>query len=159
MLFTHKAARRAGGSEGGIIAVTRPPQPQEPAETGTGPSPPLSLPVGAEIMHVVARPARVGGRDFLLPCRGPVGQRGTRLRVTFPTGTSKTVVTYALRGQAAVPYTAVATGVTGVPLTVQAVRDRTPRSVPLDLAAALERAGLDWIGRRCPPTNRLRFSN
>ncbi|MFD8912763.1 hypothetical protein [Streptomyces sp. NPDC059575] len=144
-LFTHKAARRAGGSEGGIIAVTRPPQPQEPAEAGTGPSPLLPLPVGTEIMRVMASPARVGSRDFLLlPCRGPAGQRGTRLRVTFPTGTSKTVVAYALRGQAAVPYTAVATGVTGVPLTVQAVRDRTPRSVPLDLATALERAGLDW---------------
>ncbi|MYQ47994.1 hypothetical protein GTW40_23580, partial [Streptomyces sp. SID4985] len=93
----------------------------------------------------MARPARAVGRDFLLlPCRGPIGQRGTRLRVTFPTGTSKTFVTYALRGQAAVPYTAVATGVTRVPLPVQVVRDRTPHSVPLDLAAALERAGLDW---------------
>ncbi|WP_018546165.1 hypothetical protein [Streptomyces sp. LaPpAH-108] len=144
-LFTHKAARRAVGSDGGIIAVTRPPQPREPEETGTGPSPLLPMPVGTEIMRVMARPARVGGRDFLLlPCRGPVGQRGTRLRVTFSTGTSKTVVAYALRGQAAVPYTAVATGVTRVPLTVQAVRDRTPRSVPLDLAATLERAGLDW---------------
>ncbi|MCZ1008437.1 YdeI/OmpD-associated family protein [Streptomyces lydicus] len=144
-LFMHKAARRAGGGEGGIIAVTRPLQPTASDPAGPEPLVLLPLPTASDIVHVVARPERIGGRDFLLlPCRGPVGQRGTRLRIGFPTGSAKTVVAYALRRQAAVPYVAVADGVTGVPLTVQGVRDRTPRSVPEDLAAALERAGLDW---------------
>ncbi|MCX4740842.1 hypothetical protein [Streptomyces antibioticus] len=144
-LFTHKAARRADGGRGGIVAVTRPPMPAVPGQAGPDPLVLLPLPTAAEVVRVVARPDRLGGRDFLLlPCRGPVGQRGTRLRVTFPTGSVRTVVAYALRGQAAVPYAAVVDGVSGVPLIVQGVRDRTPRSVPEDLAAALERAGLDW---------------
>ncbi|WP_017239002.1 hypothetical protein [Streptomyces sp. SS] len=144
-LFTHKAARRAGGGQGGIIAVTRPPLLSERDQAGPDPMVLLPLPATSHVVHVVARPERIGGRDFLLlPCRGPVGQRGAQLRVTFPTGSSKTVVAYALRGQAAVPYAALTDGVTGVPLTVRGVRDRTPRSVPEDLAAALERTGLDW---------------
>ncbi|MFD8749354.1 DDE-type integrase/transposase/recombinase, partial [Streptomyces sp. NPDC059616] len=145
-LFTHKAARRAGGGQGGVIAVTRPPLLSESDQAGSDPLVLLPLPAAADIVHVVARPDRIGGRDFLLlPCRGPVGQRGAQLRVTFPTGSAKTVVAYALRGQAAVPYVAVTDGVIGVPLTVQGVRDHTPRSVPEALAAALERAGLDWM--------------
>ncbi|MFE9308175.1 hypothetical protein ACFYM5_10800 [Streptomyces sp. NPDC006706] len=144
-LFTHKAARRAGGGQGGIIAVTRPPVLSEPDQAGPNPLALLPLPAASDVVHVVARPGRIGSRDFLLlPCRGPVGQRGAQLRVTFPTSSAKTVVAYALRSQAAVPYAAVTDGVTGVPLTVQGVRDRTPRSVPEDLAAALEQAGLDW---------------
>ncbi|WP_326742721.1 hypothetical protein [Streptomyces sp. NBC_01768] len=145
-LFTHKAARRAGGGQGGVIAVTRPPLLSESDQAGPDPLVLLPLPAASDVVHVVARPDQIGGRDFLLlPCRGPVGQRGAQLRVTFPTGSARTVVAYALRGQAAVPYVAVTDGVTGVPLTVQGVRDRTPRTVPEDLAAALERAGLDWM--------------
>ncbi|MFK0142650.1 nucleotidyl cyclase domain-containing protein [Streptomyces murinus] len=144
-LFMHKAARRAGGGQGGVIAVTRPPLVSDADTAAPDPLALLPLPAASDVVHVVARPERIGGRDFLLlPCRGPVGQRGAHLRVTFPTGSSKAVVAYALRGQAMVPYAAVTDRVSGVPLTVQGVRDRTPRSVPEDLAAALERAGLDW---------------
>ncbi|MEU0741169.1 GGDEF domain-containing protein [Streptomyces sp. NPDC006134] len=145
-LFTHKAARRAGGGTGGIIAVTRPHTSGSGSEeAGPDPLALLPLPTGPDTLHVVARPGRLGGRGFLLlPCRGPAGQRGAQLRVTFPTDTAKTVVAYALHGQAAVPYAAGTEGVTGVPLVLQAVRDRRPRSMPEDLADALERAGLDW---------------
>ncbi|MBT1188789.1 hypothetical protein HET69_33610 [Streptomyces sp. CJ_13] len=144
-LFTHKAARRAGVGQGGIIAVARPPRHSDAEEAGPDPVVLLPLPAASDVLHVMARPERIGSRDFLLlPCRGPVGQRGAQLRVTFPTGSSRTVVAYALRGQAALPYAAVTDGVSSVPLTMQGVRDRTPRSVPEDLAVALERAGLDW---------------
>ncbi|KOU43567.1 hypothetical protein [Streptomyces sp. WM6378] len=144
-LFLHKAARRAGRGQGGIIAVTRPLQAAKSRPEAPDPLALLPLPAACDLVHVVARPERIGDRGFLLlPCHGPTGQRGARLRVTFPTGTSKTVVAYALRGQAAVPHATVTDEVTGIALSVQGVRDRAPRSLPRDLADALERAGLDW---------------
>ncbi|MFC5800757.1 hypothetical protein [Streptomyces formicae] len=143
-LFTHKAARRASSGEGGIIAVTQPP-PHGLATPARDPRALLSLPTGSDTLHVHARPARIGKRDMLLlPCTGPAGLRGKRLRVTYPTGTARTVAAIALHGQAAIPHTAVHHDGIGVPLTLHSVRDRSTRGVPGDLAAALERAGLDW---------------
>ncbi|MFJ4774603.1 hypothetical protein ACIP88_36785 [Streptomyces uncialis] len=143
-LFTHKAARRARGGEGGIIAVTQPP-PNPPGDRERDPHALLPLPGSDEVLHVLARPARVGTRDMLLlPCTGPAGLRGRRLRVTHPTGTARTVAAVALRGQAAIPYASVRDDVPGVPLAVQGVRDPSARSVPDDLAEALALALLDW---------------
>ncbi|MFK0179624.1 hypothetical protein ACIQVR_27060 [Streptomyces xanthochromogenes] len=144
-LFLHKAVGRAGRAQGGRIAVTRPLWTATSHPAVPDPLTLLPLPGACDVMHVVARPERVGGRGFLLlPCHGPVGQRGARLRVTFPDDASKTVVAYALRGQAAVPYVTVSDEVTGIAVSIQGVRDRAPRSLPQDLADALERAGLDW---------------
>ncbi|UQA93710.1 nucleotidyl cyclase domain-containing protein [Streptomyces halobius] len=146
-LFTHKTSRRTGRGEGGIIAVTQPPLPGHaaPAEDHRVL---LPLPTGVETLHVLARPVGAGARGMLLlPCTGPVGLRGKRLRVTFPDGTAHTAVAVSLHGQAAIPHEtpeAAEAEWPGIPLTLQPIRDRIGRSVPDDLAAALERASLDW---------------
>ncbi|MER5210968.1 GGDEF domain-containing protein [Streptomyces sp. NPDC002838] len=142
-LFTHKAARRTAGGDGGIIAVTQPPPPGKavPARDRRAL---MALPTGAETLHVLARPTDTGARMLLLPCTGPVGLRGKRLRVTFPDGTARTAVAVSLHGQAAIPHDTAAMEGPGIPLTLQPVREKSARGVPDDLAAALERARLDW---------------
>ncbi|KIZ15375.1 hypothetical protein [Streptomyces natalensis] len=143
-LFTHKAARRTGRGEGGIIAVTQPTPPGHTAPAGDQ-RVLLPLPTGTETLHVLARPVGAGARGMLLlPCTGPAGLRGKRLRVTFPDGTAHTAVVVSLRGQAAIPHETAEIEGSGIPLTLQPVRDRSARGIPHDLAAALVRAGLDW---------------
>ncbi|MEV6674341.1 GGDEF domain-containing protein [Streptomyces sp. NPDC051162] len=143
-LFTHKAARRNSGGEGGIIAVTQPPTPADSAPPRGGRTL-LPLPTTGETLHVLARPVGAGARGMLvLPCTGPAGLRGKRLRVTFPDGTTRTVVAISLHGQAAISHETAAMEGPGIPLTLQPVREKSARGVPDDLAAALEKAGLDW---------------
>ncbi|WP_411150539.1 hypothetical protein [Streptomyces sp. A30] len=148
-LFASKSARRTTGGEGGIIAVTQPPLP--------GPTAPASdhrtllpLPVGTETLHVLARPLGTGASNMmLLPCAGPAGLRGKRLRVTFADGRARTAVAVSVRGQAAISLPDETAGTIppdapGMPLALQPIRDRAARGVPDDLAAALDRAELDW---------------
>lgn len=143
-LFTHKAARRNSGGEGGIIAVTQPPPPGDLAPPRGGRTL-LPLPTTGETLHVLARPVGAGARGMLLlPCTGPAGLRGKRLRVTFPNGVARTAVAVSLHGQAAIPHETAETTGPGIPLTLQPVREKSARGVPDDLAAALEKAGLDW---------------
>ncbi|MFE4054922.1 hypothetical protein ACFXP3_01210 [Streptomyces sp. NPDC059096] len=146
-LFASKSARRATGGEGGIIAVTQPPLPG-PTSSVSDPRTLLPLPAGTETLHVLARPLGTGVRSMLLlPCAGPAGLRGKRLRVTYPDGHARTAVAVSVRGQAAIPDETVATvppDAPGIALTLQPIRERAARGVPDDLAAALERAELDW---------------
>ncbi|WP_432045998.1 hypothetical protein [Streptomyces asiaticus] len=143
-LFTHKATRRAAGGEGGIIAVTQPPSPDHTAPLQDHRTL-VPLPVGAETLHVLARPVSARGRGMLLlPCTGPIGLRGKRLRVTFPDGTARTGVAISLHGQAGIPHETTGMKGPGVPLVLQTVREKSARGIPNDLAAALERTGLDW---------------
>ncbi|OLT36361.1 hypothetical protein BJF79_31295 [Actinomadura sp. CNU-125] len=158
-LFTHKAVRRSSGGEGGTIAVTQLPMPA-PTHLPGNRSTLLPLPTSNQTLHVLARPIDVGGRSMLaLPCAGPDGLRGTRLRVTFPDGATRAVVAVSLHGQAAISHKTVNVerpGIQGrnrrgrdpqemgIPLTLRPIRPRSPRGVPNDLAAALERADLDW---------------
>ncbi|MGJ5751537.1 GGDEF domain-containing protein [Streptomyces puniciscabiei] len=146
-LFTHKATRRATGGEGGIIAITQPPLAAH-TTTAQDHRTLLPLPTGGETLHVLACPAGTGTRGMLLlPCAGPAGLRGKRLRVTFTDGTARTAVAVSLHGQAAVPHETAATDTIegpGIPLTLQPVREKSARGVPDDLAAALEKAQLDW---------------
>ncbi|WP_367140960.1 MULTISPECIES: hypothetical protein [Streptomyces] len=144
-LFTHKATRRTGGHGGGIIALTQPPPPAH-TDPVADPRTLLSLPTGAETLHVLARPARTGSM-LLLPCTGPAGLRGKRLRVTLPDGTARTAVAVSLHGQAAISHEATETVERegpGIPLVLQPVREKSARGVPDDLAAALEKTGLIW---------------
>lgn len=155
-LFTHKAARRNSGGEGGIIAVTQPPPPGDLAPPRGGRTL-LPLPTTGETLHVLARPVGAGARGMLLlPCTGPVGLRGKRLRVTFPNGVARTAVAVSLHGQAAIPNETPETEGPGVPLTLQPVREKPARGVPDDLAPHWRRPG--WTGRCCPPTSRPRCS-
>ncbi|MEU1516252.1 GGDEF domain-containing protein [Streptomyces sp. NPDC005811] len=148
-LFATKSARRARGGEGGVIAVTQPPLPG-PTAPARDPRTLLPLPAGTEQLHVLARPLDTGGhRMLLLPCTGPAGLRGKRLRVTHPDGRARTAVAVSMRGQAAIsipdePPTALPAGAPGIALTLQPIRERADRGVPDDLAAALDRADLDW---------------
>ncbi|MEV6840022.1 hypothetical protein AB0N17_36960 [Streptomyces sp. NPDC051133] len=149
LLFASKAARRASGGEGGIIAVTQPPLPVSTAPTRDHRSL-LPLPAGVETLHVLARPLGAGTRSMLLlPCAGPAGLRGKRLRVTFPDGRGRTAVAVSVHGQAAISVPAETTATIapdgpGIPLALQPIRERAAHGVPDDLAAALERAELDW---------------
>jgi GGDEF domain-containing protein len=137
-LFTHKAARRAANGPGGIVAVTELP------ENGYEARALLPLPSGPAVMHVSAQPTRIAGRRMLLlPCLGPAGLRGTRLRVRYP-DTTRTVTAVTYAGRAAIPDPRQDDASNPVPLTVQAGRARTPHRMPDDLAAALTTAGLDW---------------
>ncbi|MEV5989514.1 hypothetical protein AB0L85_31960 [Streptomyces sp. NPDC052051] len=144
-LFTHKATRRATGGEGGIVAITQPPL---TAHTAQDDRTLLPLPTGAETLHVLARPAGTRTRGMLLlPCAGPAGLRGKRLRVTFPDGAARAAVAVSVHGQAAVPHETATTDAIegpGVPLTLQSVREKSTRGVPDDLAAVLEKERLDW---------------
>ncbi|MFC4468923.1 hypothetical protein ACFPH6_31105 [Streptomyces xiangluensis] len=146
-LFASKSARRANGGQGGIIAVTQAPL-TGPTTLAGDHRTLLPLPAGTETLHVLARPLGTGaGSMLLLPCVGPVGLRGKRLRVTFPDGHVRTAVAVSVRGQAAIPDERAATippDAPGMPLTLQPIRDRAARGVPEDLAAALERAELEW---------------
>ncbi|MEO3756073.1 GGDEF domain-containing protein [Streptomyces sp. B6B3] len=140
-LFTHKAARRAEGGRGGTIAATA-----IPATDGADVSAALlPLPDGAETLHVLARPTSLAGRTaLLLPCAGPAGLRGRRVRVSYPEVGARTEVVVALNGQAAIPAVAQPEPTGPLPLALRAIRPPAVRGVPGDLAAALERAGLDW---------------
>lgn len=142
-LFAHKAVRRAGG-DGGTIAVAEAPT-ADPA-TGSGALRTLMpLPVAEETLHVLARPAVLAGRPvLLLPCTGPAGLRGRRFRVTYPHLGARTEVVVSMRGQAAVPVALSDIADTGVPVTLRPIRAAAARSVPDDLAAALDRQSLDW---------------
>ncbi|MFI0818577.1 GGDEF domain-containing protein [Streptomyces sp. NPDC021098] len=143
-LFTHKATRRASGGEGGVIAVTQPPS-HSPTTRLQDHRTLVPLPVGTETLHVLARPAGAGTRGMLLlPCTGPVGLRGKRLRVTFSDGTARTGVAVSLRGQAGIPHDTAGLKGPGIPLVLQPIREKSVRGVPDDLATTLERAGLDW---------------
>lgn len=143
-LFTHKATRRVSGGEGGTIAVTLPPLPGALVSPRDG-CVLLPLPSGTDTLHVLAHPVGAGARRMLLlPCAGPVGLRGKRLRVTFPDGTARTAVAVSLYGQAALPHETTDPQGPGVPLALRPIRERSARNVPADLATALERAGLDW---------------
>ncbi|MFI6350250.1 hypothetical protein [Streptomyces sp. NPDC050560] len=143
-LFTHKAARRDSGTEGGVLAVTHLPLPWVPVQPANEDIL-LPLPTADETLHVLARPLGTRGQGMLLlPCAGPAGLRGQRLRVSFPNGTSRTAVAVSFRGQAAIPHGTPEPEEPGLPLALQAVRERSPRNLPADVAAALERAGLDW---------------
>ncbi|MFJ9908941.1 hypothetical protein ACIRVK_39930 [Streptomyces sp. NPDC101152] len=141
--------RRASGGEGGIIAVTQPPLPVSTAPTRDHRSL-LPLPAGPETLHVLARPLSAGTRSMLLlPCAGPTGLRGKRLRVTFPDGRGRTAVAVSVRGQAAISVPAETTATIaphgpGIPLALQPIRERAAHGVPDDLTAALERAEPDW---------------
>ncbi|MET8623773.1 hypothetical protein ABZW30_08450 [Kitasatospora sp. NPDC004669] len=136
-LFAHKAARRAAGTAGGVIAVTESP--------GTGPVGTLQpLPGPDQVLHVLARPSRLGGRPvLLLPCQGPAGLRGRRLRVAFPQSGIRTLVAVSAAGQAALPVEHPADQA-GVPLVLRGIREAAQHSVPDDLATALTESGADW---------------
>lgn len=149
-LFTHKATRRTAGGAGGTLAVT-----QLPLREQAGPIKDLRtllpLPIAGERLHVMAQPICTDSHSMLLlPCIGPAGQRGMRLRVTAPDGAARTTVVLPLQGQAAVPRQIAETSESaaaeqpGIPLLLEPIRNRTARGVPEDLAASLERAGLDW---------------
>ncbi|MEV7778496.1 hypothetical protein [Kitasatospora sp. NPDC088351] len=136
-LFAHKAARRTAGTAGGVIAVTEP-----PGHTSPGTLQPLPGP--DRVLHVTARPSHPGGRPvLLLPCQGPAGLRGRRLRVTFPQSGTRTLVAVSAAGQAAL-LVEHPTDQAGVPLVLRGIREAARHSVPDDLAAALARAGADW---------------
>ncbi|MBF9071748.1 nucleotidyl cyclase domain-containing protein [Streptacidiphilus fuscans] len=136
-LFAHKAARRTAGTEGGVIAVTEAP--------GTGAADALQpLPGPDQVLHVTARPGRLGGRPvLLLPCQGPAGLRGRRLRVSFPQAGPRTLVVVSAVGQAALPVDEGADAA-GVALVLGGIREAAQHSVPDDLSAALAAAGADW---------------
>jgi GGDEF domain-containing protein len=138
-LFSHKEARRASGSAGGIVAVT-----QAPGGRMDGTLQPLPDP-GQEL-HVTAQTGYLGGRPaLLLPCHGPAGLRGRRLRVTFPGTTARTVVAVSAGGQAALPRRKSA-GLTepNVPLVLRGLRGAARQRVPGDLTAALHEERADW---------------
>lgn len=143
-LFAHKAARRSTGGGGGIIAVTEVPS----GAPGTITSPLhslLPLPSGVQTLHATARPAALAGRPVLmLPCTGPKGLRGQRFRISYPHLAPRTEVVVSARGQAAIPVHLSQLAGPAIPVTLQPVRPPAARRVPGDLAAALERAGLDW---------------
>ncbi|MFJ8475729.1 hypothetical protein [Kitasatospora sp. NPDC094011] len=137
-LFAHKAARRAAGGAGGIIAVTQAPGGGHPAGTLQ------PLPEADRVLHVLARPSRLGGRPvLLLPCAGPAGLRGRRIRVTFPHSGVRTQVVVSAAGQAALPVEHNADAA-GVPLILRGLREAAQHSVPDDLSTALRDAGANW---------------
>lgn len=134
-LFSHKEARRASGTAGGIVAVTQAPD-------GRLDQTLQPLPGPGEELHVTAQPGFIGGTPaLLLPCQGPDGMRGRRLRASFPGGVTQTVVAVSAGGQAALPRREAAPH---TPLILRGLRDTASRRVPADLAAALRGAGADW---------------
>ncbi|MFD8965788.1 hypothetical protein ACFV0C_12395 [Streptomyces sp. NPDC059568] len=148
-LFAHKAERRASGRPGGILAVTEAPTTGRDGTASTTAL--LPLPVADESLHVLARPGTVAGRPvLLLSCTRPAGLRGRRFRVSRPDAAARTEVVVSARGQAVIPVAhakPIAHGgpqTAGVPLVLRPIHDPADRTVPDDLAAALQRAGLDW---------------
>jgi GGDEF domain-containing protein len=135
-LFAHKAARRLGG-DGGVIAVTDVPYSDAETATLAGLQ---SLPSGDEVLHAIARPVPDG--PMLLPCLGPLGQRGRRFRVTSPSG-SRTAVVISWRGQAALP-ASTWLGVGPVAVGLKPLRAVSAAGVPDDLGLALGSACLSW---------------
>lgn len=142
-LFAHKATRRADGRDGGIIAVTQPPP--ESGQRARDARALLPLPGPGDSLRVLAHPTQVGTRTMLaLPCAGPPGLRGKRLRAVFPDGGARTTVAVTTRRHAAIPQHVDTAPDSAVPLTLLPVRDRSGHTVPHDLAAKLAAAGLDW---------------
>jgi len=140
-LFTYKAARRSdAGIGGGTIAVTEP-----PAGTAHVASRALlSLPGQGEALHVVARPAKDRyPAALLLPCNGPEGLRGRRFRVTRVGADTTTEVVVSLDGQAALP-SSHRDHDAAVAVVLRSMRDPRRQRMPLDLAARLAEADLDW---------------
>jgi GGDEF domain-containing protein len=150
-LFVHKAARRQAQIPGGIIAVTGPGPAATPSAKGLFP-----LPSGpGEVLHATAMPTQVGGQTvLLLPCLGPVGMRGHRMRVAPGYQRPATEVVLSVRGQAAL---AAPSGGAERPLPVilSTVRGNAPLQVPKDLEAALAGAGLDWAALPTPEQDQL----
>jgi GGDEF domain-containing protein len=139
-LFVHKAARRAAGTCGGIVAVTR-----------VVPTAPLGvdglfgLPTATdEALHATATSTLVSGeRVLLLPCVGPVGMRGRRVRVAPGYRSPATRVVLSVHGQAAI--TAPRGSPDGpIPVILSAVRDGAHLTVPVDLRSELAATALDW---------------
>ncbi|MGH3273890.1 MAG: hypothetical protein ACRDNZ_06125 [Streptosporangiaceae bacterium] len=138
-LFSHKESRRAAGSAGGIVAVTQ-------APTGHLDGTLQPLPAPGQELHVTAQPGSLGGRPALmLPCQGPEGLRGRRLRVTVPGAAARIIVAVAAGEQAALPHgDRTSAGCPNVPLILRGLRDASRHRVPGDLATALHVAGADW---------------
>ena len=136
-LFAHKRLRRASHGQGGIIAVNDFPAPGPPV-TGAL----LPLPTGTETLHVQARQTMLpSGPALLLPCRGPEGLRGQRMRVTSQ-NVRRARVVVSVAGQAAIPGQGCADD--GIALQLEPIRPGRPHRVPDDLSHALATAGARW---------------
>lgn len=150
-LFVHKAARRDAQLPGGIVAVTVPAPATTPCTDGLFPLPA----VPGETLHATAAPTQIGGQEvLLLPCPGPEGMRGHRMRISPGYHRPTTEVVLSVRGQAAI---AAPPGGTDGPIAVilKAVRDSAPHQVPQDLQAALAEADLDWTALPPPEQDQL----
>ncbi|MBC9718451.1 GGDEF domain-containing protein [Streptomyces sp. TRM66268-LWL] len=139
-LFAHKKIRNDG--QGGVIAVVEAPR-TETAQVAPRASL-LSLPAAGSVLHIMANPAVISGRPMLLlPCKGPVGLRGARVRLTVPQHRPRTSVVVSIHGQAAVLQPSPG-GEGPVPAQLEPVRGVQLGDLPADLRAALDAAGLSW---------------
>jgi len=140
-LFTYKAARRSDATiGGGTIAVTEPPAGTKHVALRAL----LSLPRQGESLHVVGRSATERfPAALLLPCNGPEGLRGRRFRVTRVGSDPTTEVVVSLDGQAALPNHRDGDDAAAA-VVLRPMRDRPRQRMPLDLAARLAEADLDW---------------
>jgi hypothetical protein len=135
---------------GGIVAVTQP-------VPGSTPTPESMFPLPAKAgraLHATAALTHVGGRKILLlPCRGPNGMRGHRLRVALAYGHPSTEVVLSVEGQAAI---AAPPGTRDhLPVILNAIRGNGPRQLPEDLHAALNENDLDWSALPPPEQDQL----
>jgi GGDEF domain-containing protein len=137
-LFLHKDARRSASTTGGTLALTYLPSP-----LGTAGAVALApQPTPGQTAHVVARPGPLAG-TIVLPCRGPEGMRGQRLRVSAPGQKTRTELVLSQNGQAVLTGSRLVL-TTPTALRLEGVRERSAHTVPSDLAEQLERLDLDW---------------
>lgn len=150
-LFLHKAARRAARMPGGIVAVTEPPSGSTPT-----PESKFSLPANpGKALHATATLALVGGqRILLLPCLGPNGMRGQRMRIAVAYRHPSTEVVLSVGGQAAIA--APPGGIQDhIPVILSGIRTSAPRQLPEDLHTALTEIDLDWTALPQPEQDQL----
>lgn len=150
-LFIHKAARRDAQLPGGIVAVTAPGPSMPSAADGLFPLPTRH----GESLHAIAVPIQVGGQTvLLLPCSGPEGMRGYRMRVALGYQRPATEVVLSVGGQAVI---AAPPGGTDSPVAIilSTARGSSPHRVPPDLHAALTGADLDWSALPTPEQDQL----
>jgi GGDEF domain-containing protein len=150
-LFIHKAARRKAQMPGGIVAVTEP-------GIGTGHSAAglFPLPTGrGRALHATATLTKLpAGKILLLPCRGPNGMRGRRIRVAVGYAQASTEIVISANGQAAIA--APADSVEGpVPIILSALHEDAHHRVPADLQSALRERGLFWSALPRPEQDQL----
>ncbi|GHD34512.1 nucleotidyl cyclase domain-containing protein [Nocardiopsis kunsanensis] len=135
-LFLYKASRAQDAPQGGGMTLTH--------LVPDSPSPQVlsALPEPGASLVVIAHPGPQPG-TIALPCRGPEGLRGTRLRISAPGRRPRTELVLSQQGQAIL--VGARTPITGpTALRLQGVRAPSPHRLPGDLARRLDELGLDW---------------